>query len=304
MRSARVRVPAWCRLPFKAHPSLYPRLCGHAWLALSPDNSTQIDGRGEVSPRPPSVGRAVAPPTLRCRPKQAVSRFSQAVGSVAAALCSSRCQRLGDLKLPPFLSFPGASAHLPSSQQVDPYIMYGYPSLKSVKDLVYKRGHAKVGKQRVPITDNEMIEVGLGEKTKGAVICIEDLVHQIHTVGPYFKVRPSSLHSAFWPPTHLSIHTPVPLPHPQIPTSSALRSGSQKPHRWSLIQGAGTSHLSFPLFPRGRHPPSSPLSAHALSHGPHPTHTLYAEQQVALPTLSLTTLPTRRSAPSSCGPSR
>ena len=27
----------------------------------------------------------------------------------------------------------------------------------------------------------------MGEKTKGAVICIEDIVHQIYTVGPYFK---------------------------------------------------------------------------------------------------------------------
>eukprot|EP00967_Tisochrysis_lutea_P063966 scaffold82685_cov30-Tisochrysis_lutea.AAC.2 len=71
--------------------------------------------------------------------------------------------------------------------KVDPYIMYGYPSLKTVKELVYKRGHAKINGQRVPITDNDMIEKQLGEKTKGAVICIEDLVHQIYTVGPYFK---------------------------------------------------------------------------------------------------------------------
>ena len=73
--------------------------------------------------------------------------------------------------------------------KVDPYIMYGYPNLKTVKELIYKRGHAKIGKppQRVPITDNAMIEDNLGEKTKGAVICIEDLIHQIYTVGPYFK---------------------------------------------------------------------------------------------------------------------
>ena len=32
--------------------------------------------------------------------------------------------------------------------KVDPYIMYGYPTLKSVKDLVYKRGYAKVAGQR------------------------------------------------------------------------------------------------------------------------------------------------------------
>ena len=73
--------------------------------------------------------------------------------------------------------------------KVDPYIMYGYPNLKTVKELIYKRGHAKIGKppQRVPITDNAMIEDNLGEKTKGAVICVEDLVNQIYTAGPYFK---------------------------------------------------------------------------------------------------------------------
>jgi len=71
--------------------------------------------------------------------------------------------------------------------KVDPYIMYGYPSLKSVRELIYKRGYAKINGQRVALTDNKMIEDNLGEKTKGAVICMEDLVHQIYTVGPYFK---------------------------------------------------------------------------------------------------------------------
>jgi len=71
--------------------------------------------------------------------------------------------------------------------KVDPYIMYGYPNLKTVRDLIYKRGFAKVNGQRVPITDNKLIEDNLGEKTKCAVICIEDIVNQIYTAGPYFK---------------------------------------------------------------------------------------------------------------------
>ena len=71
--------------------------------------------------------------------------------------------------------------------KVDPYIMYGYPNLKTVKDLVYKRGFAKVDGQRVPLTDNTIVEKALSEKTKGAVICMEDLIHEIYTVGPYFK---------------------------------------------------------------------------------------------------------------------
>merc|ERR1719454_741949 len=37
---------------------------------------------------------------------------------------------------------------------VEPFITYGYPSLKTVKKLCYKRGYAKVNKQRIPIVDN------------------------------------------------------------------------------------------------------------------------------------------------------
>jgi len=71
--------------------------------------------------------------------------------------------------------------------KVDPYIMYGYPTMKSVRDLIYKRGFGKVNGQRVPLTDNKVVEDALSEKTKGGVICVEDIVHQIYTVGPYFK---------------------------------------------------------------------------------------------------------------------
>ena len=39
---------------------------------------------------------------------------------------------------------------------------YSHPSMKSVKELIYKRGFGKVNKQRIPLTDNAVIEeVGL-----------------------------------------------------------------------------------------------------------------------------------------------
>merc|ERR1712003_500772 len=47
---------------------------------------------------------------------------------------------------------------------INPYVTYGYPSLKTVRELMYKRGFAKVNKQRTPITDNEVISASLGEK--------------------------------------------------------------------------------------------------------------------------------------------
>ncbi|KAJ9481943.1 60S ribosomal protein L7 [Penicillium thymicola] len=67
---------------------------------------------------------------------------------------------------------------------VNPYIAYGYPNLKSVRELLYKRGYGKVDKQRTPLTDNQIIEEHLG---KFGIVCMEDLIHEIYTVGPNFK---------------------------------------------------------------------------------------------------------------------
>ncbi|MCP6508305.1 uL30 family ribosomal protein, partial [Klebsiella pneumoniae] len=52
----------------------------------------------------------------------------------------------------------------------EPYVTWGYPNLKSVRELVYKRGFAKLNGQRIPITNNEMIEKKLG---KYGIICTE-----------------------------------------------------------------------------------------------------------------------------------
>eukprot|EP00268_Persea_americana_P039993 TRINITY_DN3968_c0_g1_i1.p1 TRINITY_DN3968_c0_g1~~TRINITY_DN3968_c0_g1_i1.p1 ORF type:complete len:246 (+),score=50.60 TRINITY_DN3968_c0_g1_i1:63-800(+) len=68
--------------------------------------------------------------------------------------------------------------------RVEPYVTYGYPNLKSVRELIYKRGYGKLNKQRIALTDNSVIEQGLG---KYGIICIEDLIHEIMTVGPHFK---------------------------------------------------------------------------------------------------------------------
>mmetsp|Transcript_495 Transcript_495/g.1258 ORF Transcript_495/g.1258 Transcript_495/m.1258 type:complete len:244 (-) Transcript_495:642-1373(-) len=71
-------------------------------------------------------------------------------------------------------------------RKVEPYVAYGYPSLKSVRELIYKRGFGKVGpgKDRIPLSDNATVEQVLG---KSDIICVEDLIHEIYTVGPAFK---------------------------------------------------------------------------------------------------------------------
>ncbi|PQQ01267.1 60S ribosomal protein L7-2 [Prunus yedoensis var. nudiflora] len=68
--------------------------------------------------------------------------------------------------------------------RVEPYVTYGYPNLKSVKELIYKRGYGKLNKQRTALTDNSIVEQALG---KHGIICTEDLIHEILTVGPHFK---------------------------------------------------------------------------------------------------------------------
>jgi len=75
---------------------------------------------------------------------------------------------------------------------VEPYITYGVPNLKTISDLVYKRGYGKINKQRIPLTDNKLIADNLG---KFGLICMEDLVHEIATCGTHFKEASNFL----WP---------------------------------------------------------------------------------------------------------
>ncbi|XP_015271674.1 PREDICTED: 60S ribosomal protein L7 [Gekko japonicus] len=75
---------------------------------------------------------------------------------------------------------------------VEPYIAWGYPNLKSVHELIYKRGYGKINKQRVALTDNSLIKKCL---KKYGIICMEDLIHEIYTVGKNFKAANNFL----WP---------------------------------------------------------------------------------------------------------
>ncbi|XP_063228113.1 large ribosomal subunit protein uL30 [Bacillus rossius redtenbacheri] len=81
----------------------------------------------------------------------------------------------------------------------EPYITWGIPNLKSVRELIYKRGFAKIKGQRIPITSNELIEMKLGRNN---IICVEDLIHEIFTVGPNFKWASNFL----WP---FKLNTPT-----------------------------------------------------------------------------------------------
>ena len=67
---------------------------------------------------------------------------------------------------------------------VEPYISWGYPNLKSVNELIYKRGYGKISKKRIALTDNALIARSLG---KYGIICMGDLIHEIYSVEKHFK---------------------------------------------------------------------------------------------------------------------
>ena len=67
---------------------------------------------------------------------------------------------------------------------VEPYITYGYPTRDNVRRLIYKRGYGKVNRQRVALDDNSVIAETLGDK---GIASVEDLIHEIWTVGGSFK---------------------------------------------------------------------------------------------------------------------
>merc|ERR1712230_132424 len=63
-------------------------------------------------------------------------------------------------------------------KRVEPYISYGY---------------GKVNKNRIPLNDNSVIEGALGNTC--GIKCMEDLVHEIVTVGPNF----TKANNFLWP---------------------------------------------------------------------------------------------------------
>ncbi|NXJ98375.1 RL7L protein, partial [Corythaixoides concolor] len=80
---------------------------------------------------------------------------------------------------------------------VEPYVAWGHPNLKSVRELILKRGQTKIKKKKMPLTDNILIEEHLGNC---GIICLEDLIHEIYSAGKNFR-RVSN----FLCPFHLSV---------------------------------------------------------------------------------------------------
>merc|ERR1712217_162522 len=105
-----------------------------------------------------------------------------------------RILRLGQINNSTFIKLNKASINL--LRRVEHCISYGYPNIKTVRKLIYKRGYAKINGKRIALTDNSIIEKELGNL---GILCLEDLVHEIVTLGPHFK----EVNNFLWP-FHLS----------------------------------------------------------------------------------------------------
>jgi len=73
-----------------------------------------------------------------------------------------------------------------------PYIVFGYPNKATVEGLILRRGYGKVNGERKRLQNNQMIEQCLGDC---GIYGIDDLIHEIVTVGPNFKKATNFL----WP---------------------------------------------------------------------------------------------------------
>ena len=73
-------------------------------------------------------------------------------------------------------------------QQVRPYVVYGKPSQGLISELVTKKAVALIDVVATPIVDNTIVEKELGKEC--GLVCLEDLAHELSTVGEHFdRVR-------------------------------------------------------------------------------------------------------------------
>ena len=71
----------------------------------------------------------------------------------------------------------------------EPFVTWGYPTIPTVREMIYKYGlfqnpQGVKGPKIVPISNNKDIEDKFGHL---GIICVEDLIHELITVGPNFN---------------------------------------------------------------------------------------------------------------------
>jgi len=76
---------------------------------------------------------------------------------------------------------------------VEPYVTWGYVNRETAAKLIYTRGYGKIAGNRTKLNSNQQIAASLARGCD--IICLEDLIHEIVTVGKNFKVANNFL----WP---------------------------------------------------------------------------------------------------------
>ena len=77
----------------------------------------------------------------------------------------------------------GSSVNIRLLKRIENYITWGEPSKRLISELIYKKMHGKVGEERVQIKSNAQVEEHIG----GDVICLEDIIKEISSVGSNFQ---------------------------------------------------------------------------------------------------------------------
>uniref|UniRef100_A0A8R7V848 Large ribosomal subunit protein uL30-like ferredoxin-like fold domain-containing protein n=1 Tax=Triticum urartu TaxID=4572 RepID=A0A8R7V848_TRIUA len=72
-------------------------------------------------------------------------------------------------------------------RMVEPYVAYGYPNLKSVRALIYKKVYEKLNKQRIPLANNKFIEEGIGKHNREAKLFFVFRIRGINVMHPKTK---------------------------------------------------------------------------------------------------------------------
>jgi len=68
---------------------------------------------------------------------------------------------------------------------VEPYITWGYPSLRSIHDLIFKYGYGEVDGVKSALSSNVIIE---NKFAKEGLLCLDDVVKEIFGAGQHFEL--------------------------------------------------------------------------------------------------------------------
>jgi large subunit ribosomal protein L7e len=79
---------------------------------------------------------------------------------------------------------------------LEPYIIYGTPNVNTVRELIFKYGFIKYQNKKTPISSNAQIEELFGSS---GIICLEDILHEIITVGSNFDKVMKSIYPFMLP---------------------------------------------------------------------------------------------------------